>query len=554
MAEAGAPRIAAPVQIELLPRDPPPLPAAPTRVLLSRPMDAPPLSNLPELSVSELSGAIKRALEGGFARVRVRGEITELKRYPSGHIYFSLKDETAKLAGVIWRSAVSKLGMAPENGVEVIATGRITAYADRSTYQLIVDRLEYAGAGALLARIEALKQRLAAEGLFDAARKRRIPLLPAMIGVISSEKGAVIQDIRTTLARRFPRPVLLWPVPVQGEGAAARIVAAIEGFNALRAGGPIPRPDILIVARGGGSLEDLMAFNDEAVVRAVAASHIPVISAVGHETDTTLIDFASDRRAPTPTAAAEQAVPVRAELAAALAQTGARLAGGLNRAVQARRLSLSRAERGLPDLPALLGAARQRLDDRGERLRLALPGLLLARRAGLERAATRLPDLPGLLTAARRVAAEAGTRLDRALPGLVERRRAALVLASRQLGYARHQAIAGVQRHAGGILARLTPALLAARLREARARAEGSGARLEAVSPLAVLARGYALVTDLAGHPLTAAAGVGPGARLRLRFADGELGAVVDARARAGASDAGAGGRPGRPGQGLLGV
>src|SRR5271170_5629971 len=212
---------------------------------------APLVSNVPEYTVSEISGAVKRTLEGNFGRVRVRGEITELKRYPSGHIYFSLKDEGAKLSGVIWKSAISRLGMQPENGVEVIATGRISSYAERSSYQLIVERMEYAGAGALLARIEALRIRLAAEGLFDAARKRRLPLLPAVIGVVTSERGAVIQDIRTTITRRFPRQILLWPVPVQGEGAAARVAEAINGFSALPAGGSVPRPDVLIVARGG---------------------------------------------------------------------------------------------------------------------------------------------------------------------------------------------------------------------------------------------------------------------------------------------------------------
>jgi exodeoxyribonuclease VII large subunit len=288
---------------------------------------APAASNVPEYTVSEISGAVKRTLEGNFGRVRVRGEITELKRYPSGHIYFSLKDEGAKLAGVVWKTAVRGLGMVPENGVEVIATGRISAYGERSSYQLIVERMEYAGAGALLARIEMLRVRLAAEGLFDANRKRALPVLPSVIGVVSSERGAVIQDIRTTLARRFPRTLLLWPVPVQGEGAAERIAAAIAGFDALPAdagfdkspaGGRVPRPDVLIVARGGGSLEDLMAFNEEIVIRAVAACRIPLISAVGHETDTTLIDFVSDRRAPTPTAAAELAVPARADLVADL--------------------------------------------------------------------------------------------------------------------------------------------------------------------------------------------------------------------------------------------
>ena len=281
-----------------------------------------PVSNVPEYTVSEISGAVRRALEGSFGRVRVRGEVTEFKRHTSGHIYFSLKDDGAKLAAVAWKSAVPRLGLVPENGVEVIATGRITAYAERSAYQLIVERVEYAGAGALLARIEMLRRRLAAEGLFDAARKQPIPHLPAVIGVITSERGAVLHDIRTTLQRRFPRPMLLWPVPVQGEAAAARIAAAIAGFDALERGGPIPRPDVLIVARGGGSLEDLMAFNEEVVVRAVAACRIPVISAVGHETDTTLIDFAADRRAPTPTGAAELAVPE------AQPQPCARLHGG----------------------------------------------------------------------------------------------------------------------------------------------------------------------------------------------------------------------------------
>src|SRR5580658_1850996 len=301
---------------------------------------APPVTNVPEYTVSEISGAVKRTLEGNFGRVRVRGEVTELKRYPSGHIYFSLKDEGAKLAGVVWKSAVPRLGMQPENGVEVIATGRISSYAERSSYQLIVERMEYAGAGALLARIEALRLRLAGEGLFDAARKRALPGLPAVIGVVTSERGAVIQDIRTTILRRFPRPILLWPVPVQGEGAAERIAAAITGFDGLVAGGAIPRPDVLIVARGGGSLEDLMAFNEEIVLRAVAACRIPLISAVGHETDTTLIDFASDRRAPTPTAAAEMAIPARTDLLAETEAKGLRLDAAAIRLVEERRLRL----------------------------------------------------------------------------------------------------------------------------------------------------------------------------------------------------------------------
>jgi exodeoxyribonuclease VII large subunit len=448
-------------------------------------MDEPRVTNIPEYTVSEISGAVKRTLEGAFGRVRVRGEVTELKRYPSGHVYFSLKDEGGKIAAVIWKSAVSRLGLEPENGVEVIAQGKISAYGDRSTYQLIVDRMEYAGAGALLARIELLRARLAAEGLFDLACKRAFPLLPDVVGVVTSERGAVIQDIRTTIERRFPRRILLWPVPVQGEGAAAKIAEAIRGFDALPRGGPVPRPDVLIVARGGGSLEDLMAFNEEIVVRAVAACTIPLISAVGHETDTTLIDHVADRRAPTPTAAAEFAVPSRVELVADLAQKSARLTGALGRLVQECRLRLQSAERGLPDLPALVGTARQRLDDRGARLGLALPNLLAARRTAFARA-------------------------------------------TEQLRSALRHAIAGRAATAARVLPRLNDAPLRAHLREARARLEGVAAHLESVSYAAVLARGYALVSDAAGAPLTLAKSVRPGMDLRIRFSDDEVRATAN--------------------------
>jgi exodeoxyribonuclease VII large subunit len=486
-------------------------------------LPAPTISNVPEYTVSEISGAVKRTLEGNFGRVRVRGEITELKRYPSGHIYFSLKDEGAKIAGVVWKSAVSRLGMVPENGVEVIATGRISSYAERSSYQLITERMEYAGAGALLARIEMLRVRLAAEGLFDVERKKALPVLPSVIGVITSERGAVIQDIRTTITRRFPRQVLLWPVPVQGEGAAERIAAAIEGFCRVK-----PCPDVLIVARGGGSLEDLMAFNEEVVLRAVAACTIPLISAVGHETDTTLIDYVSDRRAPTPTAAAELAVPARADLVADLEHKAARLIGGLNRLAQERRLQLSRAERGLPDLPALLGGARQRMDDRAERLTLALPNLLHKRRAALDTAVRHLPDLPTMLKACRERVQERGVRLIIALPNVVARRHAALDLCGQKLVAGLRHAVGGIHNRAGRALGRLSDAPLRGALRETRARLEGAAARLESVSPLAVLQRGYALVSDAAGHPLTSAGAIAPGARLKLRFADGEVGATAD--------------------------
>lgn len=514
--------------------------------------DAPLLaSNIPEYTVSEIAGAVKRALEGAFGRVRVRGEITELKRYASGHIYFCLKDEGAKLRGVVWRLQVPRLGLKPENGIEVIATGLLSGYAERSEYQLVVERLEYAGVGALLARVEMLRQRLAAEGLFDAARKRPLPLLPRVIGVVTSEQGAVLHDIRTTVARRFPRPILLWPVPVQGEGAAARIAAAIRGFAALpEQGGRLVRPDVLIVARGGGSIEDLMAFNDEAVVRAAAASPIPLIAAVGHETDTTLIDHAADRRAPTPTAAAELAVPARVDLLADLQQKSARLTGALNRLVQQQRLRLGRAERGMPDLGAIAGGARQRLDDRVARLALALPNLMAARRSALERAAHGLPEPTRLTEAARQSLAHLAHRLRLALPNLLAMRGAALtraerampdmpalIAARRALLSLRGAELRSALRHAVGleraeaarVLGRLSGAPVRAQLREARARLDGMFARLQSASPEAVLARGYALVSDARGAPVTAAAKVRPGARLRIRFADGEVGVRADA-------------------------
>jgi len=436
------------------------------------------LPNTPEFSVSEIAGAVKHTLEGAFGRVRVRGEITEMKAYASGHVYFSLKDEGAKIRAIIWRGVAARVGLKPENGVEVIATGKITSYPERSEYQLIVDRLEYAGAGALLARIEALKARLTAEGLFSPDKKRVLPVLPRVIGVVTSAQGAVLQDIKTTISRRFPTLLLLWAVPVQGEGAAEKIAAAIAGFSALAPGGAVPRPDVLIVARGGGSLEDLMAFNDEAVVRAAAACTIPLISAVGHETDTTLIDYVSDRRAPTPTAAAEMAIPARLELVADIAQKTARLTGALSRIAGAARLRLDRAGGKLPDLPSMLGAARQRLDDRGERLGLALPNYAAARRTGLERLANRLIHPREFLA----------------------RRRGDVVVLSHRLA-----------------------APLPNRLRDAATRLEGFGARLESVSYAAVLARGFALVTNAKGSAVSSAAAVAPGAALNVRFADGEV-------------------------------
>ncbi len=463
-------------------------------------------TNAPEFSVSELSGAIKRTLETAFARIRVRGEVTEAKTYPSGHTYFSLKDEGGKIRAVIWKMSAARAGLKPENGVEVIATGRISAYGDRSEYQLVVERLEYAGEGALLARIETLRKRLAAEGLFDADRKRAIPLLPAVIGVITSAKGAVLHDIQTTIARRFGRSILLYPVPVQGEGAAEKIAAAIAAMDRLPAPG-IPRPDVLIVARGGGSLEDLMAFNEEVVLRAVAACRLPLISAVGHETDTTLIDFVSDRRAPTPTAAAEMAVPPRTELLADLAHKAARLAGGLARLTGERRLRFQSAANGLPDLPSLLGNARMRLDDRFARLALALPNLVAARRGALIGVERHIPDAHALIA---------------------QRHAALALLATRHRSGLLH-ALQNGRMAAARIMPRLSSLSLEAALRERRARLEGFSARLDSASYEAVLARGFALVRDAAGRPVARAAEVRSGGRLRVRFADGEIGVRAEA-------------------------
>jgi exodeoxyribonuclease VII large subunit len=365
--------------------------------------EAAPGDNAPPLSVSQLSSALKRVVEDGFGRVRVRGELSGTKRAASGHLYGALKDDAALIDMVMWKGQAARLAFRPEDGVEVIATGRLTTYPGRSKYQLIADALEVAGEGALMLLFEKLKARLKAEGLFDRP-KQALPRLPRTIGVVTSPTGAVIRDILHRIGDRFPVRVIVWPVLVQGEGAAAQVAAAVRGFDALPAsGGAVPRPDLVIVARGGGSIEDLWAFNEEAVVRAIADCTIPTISAVGHETDVTLADHAADVRAPTPTAAAELAVPVRSELAAALANFHAR---GLQAALRVRARGgerLTALARLLPRRESLYAAQRQRLDDLGERLgrstterirrsrdqlaqRVVRPALLLRRIEG-ERAA-----------------------------------------------------------------------------------------------------------------------------------------------------------------------
>lgn len=330
--------------------------------------------NIHEYSVSELAGAVKRVIEDGFGFVRVKGELGRVTRAASGHLYLDLKDENATISGVVWKGAAQRLRVSPEQGMEVIATGKLTTFPGQSKYQIIIDSLEPAGAGALMAILEERRKKLAAEGLFDASRKRAIPFLPEVIGVVTSPSGAVIRDILHRLRERFPRHVIVWPTLVQGRGAEAQIAAAIDGFNALPVGGDIPRPDVLIVARGGGSLEDLWCFNEELVVRAAAASRIPLISAVGHETDTTLIDFVADLRAPTPTAAAEKAVPMRAELVAETLNKQRRMISAQSRRFDEQRLRLRAAARGLGRPDDLTGALGQKLDLQASRLAAALRG------------------------------------------------------------------------------------------------------------------------------------------------------------------------------------
>jgi exodeoxyribonuclease VII large subunit len=344
-----------------------------------------PGDNSPALSVTELSGALKRTVESAFGHVRVRGEISGFKRHASGHCYFTLKDESACIDAVIWRGNSAALAFLPEDGAEVIATGKLTTYPGRSKYQIVVERMEIAGEGALLALLEKRRKTLTAEGLFDPSRKRALPFLPHIIGVVTSPTGAVIRDILHRLEDRCPTRVILWPVPVQGEGASTKIAAAIRGFASLE-----PRPDLLIVARGGGSIEDLWSFNEEEVVRAAAESPIPLISAVGHETDTTLIDHASDRRAPTPTAAAEIAVPVRAELMSQLGEYAHRAQQCLTRRSERSRERFELTVCRWPEPRAIFAPMVQRLDDVGERLPRSLAARAGSARADLNLVAGRL--------------------------------------------------------------------------------------------------------------------------------------------------------------------
>lgn len=498
---------------------------------------APNLLNAPEFTVSELSSALKRTVEDRFGHVRVRGEITGFRGpHSSGHCYFALKDENAKIEAVIWKFAHARMRFKPQEGLEVIATGKLTTYPNSSKYQIVIESLEPAGIGALMALMEERKKKLAAEGLFDEARKQLLPWLPEVIGVVTSPTGAVIRDILHRLEDRFPRRVLVWPVKVQGDGSAEQVAAAIRGFNALPEDGPIPRPDLLIVARGGGSLEDLWSFNEEIVVRAAADSMIPLISAVGHETDITLIDFAADKRAPTPTAAAEMAVPVRSELLAEVGALARRVSVCWQRGQEARRNELRAAVRALPAPNELLAIPRQKLDHLGA----ALPrGLKANTHAHFRRFASTsgrltLRVLHGQISHARQRLTVSGERIALSARSLLRSRRErftglevrfkASKLANAQ---AQRNAIAR-QRERTHRLAERAQRAMVTLLQRLDARVGQSEKLLAALSYRSVLARGFALVRDEAGHPVHAAASVGPNAVLSIEFADGRVAATAD--------------------------
>lgn len=461
--------------------------------------------NLREYTVGEIAGAVKRTVEGAFERVRVRGEISGFTRAGSGHLYMALKDETAALDAVVWRRAAERLGVRPENGLEVVCEGRLTTWAPRSRYQLVIDSMSVAGAGALLALLDERRRKLAAEGLFDPERKKPVPFLPDVVGVVTSTSGAAIRDILQRIGDRFPRPVQVWPARVQGPEAAAEIARAIAGFNALPSGGAVPRPDVLLVARGGGSVEDLWPFNEEAVVRAAAASAIPIISGVGHQTDTTLIDHAADFRAATPTAAAEKAVPVRGELAADLLDRQRRLTAAFARTVGERRRAAAALARSLPRPRAVIEDRAQRLDERANRLARAVAAWAERRRAMLEALGRRLGAPGERLAAARGRGRLAVAQLDAA----ARARNAALARA--------------LERRAGGDrLPAAVRRLLADRRRSLDALARG----LESVSYRNVLARGYAAVRGAGGVLPTAAAARGA-RRVEIEFFDGSLAADI---------------------------
>ena len=490
-------------------------------------------SNLAEFTVSELSGSIKRTIETAFDHVRVRGEISGYRGpHSSGHAYFSLKDDKSRIDAVIWKGSFSKLKYRPEEGMEVIATGRITTFPGSSKYQIVIEQMEPAGAGALMALIEERKRKLSAEGLFDPATKQLLPFMPKVIGVVTSPTGAVIRDILHRIADRFPVHVLVWPVKVQGEGSGEEVANAIHGFNALQPDGPIPRPDVLIVARGGGSLEDLWSFNDEIVVRAAAASNIPLISAVGHETDWTLIDHAADVRAPTPTGAAEMAVPVKADLVAQVANLAARLSGATSRQMEIRRQGLRALTRALPSLDQLLALPRRRFDEAATGLGRGLELNTMAKRRTFERSASALrPDMLARRIGERRQrVAERAALAERIVERMIDRLRARVGGADAVLRNLPARLRAQTDRSRDrleGLVRRADSAILN-ELKADRAALAGHERMLQSLSYKNVLQRGYAVIRDGADRPVSRAAGLGAGSAISIEFADGRVSAVTD--------------------------
>ncbi len=489
-----------------------------------------PVGNQPEYTVSELSGAVKRVIEGEFGLVRVRGEVGRVSKPASGHLYFDLKDDRSVIAAISWKGQVAKMQVRPEEGMEVIATGRMTTFPGQSKYQLIVEDVAPAGAGALMAMLEKRRAALQAEGLFDPDRKKAIPFLPGVIGVVTSPSGAVIRDILHRLRDRFPRHVLIWPVAVQGQACAPEVAAAIRGFNAIAPGGPIPRPDLIIVARGGGSLEDLWGFNEEIVVRAAAASQIPLISAVGHETDTTLIDFAADRRAPTPTAAAEMAVPVRLDLLATLDGLAARLSRGVVQGLGLRGQRVRDLGRALPRPETLVAGSAQRLDTAAARLASGLSVAVAQKRGRFERRAGQLRPEALLSLVQRRAdwVEGRGQLLLSLLTRRVERKSDQSRALSSRLAPALSRVIADAARQS--VQGRDALSQLAARLEAAPAQRLGDLARrLEALDRTRqtlgyaeTLKRGYAVVRG-DGGVVTSRAEAERASALEVEFHDGRM-------------------------------
>ncbi len=487
-----------------------------------------PTTNVLELTVSELSGAIKRALEDGFGHVRLRGEISGYRGpHSSGHAYFALKDDKSKIDAVIWKGSFQKLRFKPEEGMEVIAQGRVTTYPGSSKYQIMIDHLEPAGVGALMAILEERKRKFAAEGLFAEERKRKLPFWPAVVGIVTSPTGAVIRDMLAGFNERFPAHVLVWPVRVQGEGSAAEVAAAIRGFNAMTPGGRLPRPDVLIVARGGGSLEDLWGFNEEIVVRAAAESTIPLISAVGHETDWTLIDLVADARAPTPTKAAEWAVPKYAELVEGNDELGLRLRNAVRRALESAAAGLKAAARGLPRPADLVALPRQRFDAVDRRLGRGLLANTKAHGMRHARVAARLqPRLLEVRLARASDRLEAlGRRGADGLARLTASRRGRLERMSGRLTPELVRGRMGRVAERVGVLGDRAQRALENRLAAHRRRLDGTAGMLRSLSYQSVLNRGYALVRDGAGNAVRSTAQVKPGAVLAIEVADGRFSA-----------------------------